>query len=97
MRFRITIPTKPVTNWFSDWNQTEDNSLVAGIYKHGFGNWKAIRGDKDLGLTDKLPIDEGEGAQRTALTAKVVRRAEYLLKVVREIDDDEEERVILKF
>ncbi|EXX56936.1 Chd1p [Rhizophagus irregularis DAOM 197198w] len=92
VRFRITIPTKPVTNWFSDWNQTEDNSLVAGIYKHGFGNWKAIRGDKDLGLTDKLPIDEGEGAQRTALTAKVVRRAEYLLKVVREIDDDEEER-----
>ncbi|RIA99594.1 SNF2 family N-terminal domain-containing protein [Glomus cerebriforme] len=91
-RFRIAMPTKPVTNWFSEWNRSEDDSLVAGIYKHGFGNWKAIRGDQDLGLTDKLPIDEGDGAQRTALTAKVVRRAEYLLKVVREMDDDEEER-----
>jgi hypothetical protein len=68
---------------------------VAGIYKHGFGNWKTIRGDQDLGLTDKLSIDEGDATQRTALTAKVVRRAEYLLKVVRDMDDDEEERVII--
>ncbi|CAI2179377.1 18848_t:CDS:2 [Funneliformis geosporum] len=92
VRFRIAISTKPVTNWFSDWSQPEDDSLVVGIYKHGFGNWKAIRGDQDLGLADKLSIDEGDAAHRTALTAKVVRRAEYLLKVVREMDDEEEER-----
>ena len=70
---------------------------MAGIYKYGFGNWKAIRGDPDLGLMDKLSIDEGDAAQRTALTAKVVRRAEYLLKVVREIEDEEEERVNINY
>jgi len=97
VRFRIAVSTKPVTNWFSEWSQPEDDSLVAGIYKHGFGNWKAIRSDQELGLADKLSIDEGDAAQRTALTAKVVRRAEYLLKVVREMDDEEEERVNIVF
>jgi chromodomain-helicase-DNA-binding protein 1 len=97
VRFRIAVTTKPVTNWFSEWGQSEDDSLVIGIYKYGFGNWKAIRNDQDLGLADKLPIDEGDAAQRTALTAKVVRRAEYLLKTVREMDDEEEERVNINF
>ncbi|CAH1760888.1 9311_t:CDS:10 [Entrophospora sp. SA101] len=83
-RFTIKFSLKPVNNWFTEWGQEEDSLLISGIYKHGFGNWRAVREDSDLGLREKLSVDEDDASLRTSNIAKVVRRAEYLLKVIRE-------------
>nr|CAG8435680.1 14839_t:CDS:2 [Entrophospora candida] len=71
-------------NTLKEWGQEEDSLLISGIYKHGFGNWRAVREDSDLGLREKLSVDEDDASLRTSNIAKVVRRAEYLLKVIRE-------------
>jgi len=35
-----------------DWTNTEDASLLRGVYKYGAGNWDAIRMDPELNLSD---------------------------------------------
>ena len=89
-KFRFNVPLKPVNNWHCDWGQKEDAMLMAGIYKHGFGSWRAVREDASLGLAKKLSEEETEEENTSAKqTAKVVRRAEYLMKVLREAPSEE--------
>lgn len=45
---------KAVSNWSCDWNKDDDEKLLVGVYKYGFGSWPQIRDDPFLGLTDKL-------------------------------------------
>jgi chromodomain-helicase-DNA-binding protein 1 len=90
-KFRFNIPLKPVNNWHCDWGQKEDAMLMAGIFKYGFGSWRSIREDTSLALAKKLSEEEAEEENTSAKqTAKVVRRAEYLLKVLREAPAEEE-------
>jgi len=35
-----------------EWTDLEDASLLRGVYKHGAGNWDAIRMDPELQLSD---------------------------------------------
>ncbi|RIB11219.1 SNF2 family N-terminal domain-containing protein [Gigaspora rosea] len=91
-KFKISVSTKPVNNWTVSWDQKDDEMLVVGIYKHGFGNWKAIREDPRLGLTDKLIDEEVDSSQRNSQTAKIVRRAYYLLKMLHDLEEEEEQQ-----
>ncbi|CAG8646006.1 20720_t:CDS:10 [Gigaspora margarita] len=91
-KFKISDSTKPVNNWTVSWDQKDDEMLVVGIYKHGFGNWKAIREDPRLGLTDKLIDEEVDSSQRNSQTAKIVRRAYYLLKMLHDLEEEEEQQ-----
>ncbi|CAG8480149.1 19272_t:CDS:10 [Racocetra persica] len=91
-KFKILSSTKPVNNWTVTWNHKDDEMLVIGIYKHGFGNWKAIREDSRLGLTDKLIDEEVDPSQRNSQAAKVVRRAYYLLKMLHDLEEEEQQQ-----
>jgi len=35
-----------------EWMDAEDASLLRGVYKHGAGNWDAIRMDAELNLSE---------------------------------------------
>ncbi|CAG8731097.1 7242_t:CDS:2, partial [Cetraspora pellucida] len=91
-KFKISVSTKPVNNWTVSWNHKDDEMLVIGIFKHGFGNWKAIREDSRLGLADKLIDEEVDPSQRNSQAAKVVRRAYYLLKMLHDLEEEEEQQ-----
>ena len=49
---------KPVQNWSSDWTKEEDEKLLIGVFKYGYGSWTQIRDDPFLGITDKIFLNE---------------------------------------
>lgn len=90
--FRLPEATK-ATNYSCPWGAKEDGMLLAGIDKHGFGAWVNMRDDPDLGLSDKLFLEEhriGKKEERSKANDRIkapgavhlVRRAEYLLSVL---------------
>ncbi|KAJ2149504.1 ATP-dependent DNA helicase Hrp3 [Coemansia sp. RSA 518] len=109
-KFRIGVALKPVHHWSCVWGQREDSMLLAGIYRHGFGNWDKIQADADLGLQTKLFLTAADekaasvqsmdangsaGTPRAAgkrivapKATHLVRRGEYLLKVLRESEEN---------
>ncbi|ORX72118.1 hypothetical protein DL89DRAFT_274270 [Linderina pennispora] len=100
--FRIGVPLKPVHHWSCLWGQREDAMLLVGIYRHGFGNWDRIQADPDLGPAEEAKAASvqsiggtvrgasGAAAGKRIVAPKathLVRRGEYLLKVLREGDE----------
>jgi len=92
--FRIASQVKAVQNWKCQWATKEDAMLLVGVDKHGHGNWYAIRDDPELGLTEKLFLDENKSERKGAKTEgaskdipgsiHLNRRADYLISVLRE-------------
>jgi len=92
--FRIASQVKAVQNWKCQWAAKEDAMLLIGVDKHGHGAWYAIRDDLELGLSDKLFLDENkpekkvgkaEGATKDIPGAvHLNRRTDYLINVLRE-------------
>lgn len=92
--FRIASQVKAVLNWKCQWAAKEDAMLLIGVDKHGHGGWYAIRDDADLGLTEKLFLDENKSEKKEAKSegaAKDIpgsvhlsRRTDYLISVLRE-------------
>jgi chromodomain-helicase-DNA-binding protein 1 len=80
-RFRLLtkIRLKQV-NWDKvKWTSVDDSKLLLGIYRHGMGNWDAIKDDIQLALHKKiLPANRQQKPQRQHLKT----RANYLLKVL---------------
>lgn len=92
--FRIS-DVKLVHNWSCQWGTREDSMLCVGIVKHGYGGWTAIRDDPELGMHNKFfleehRVDKKEERGKADATAKspgavhLVRRADYLLGILRE-------------
>jgi chromodomain-helicase-DNA-binding protein 1 len=92
--FRIASQVKAVQNWKCQWAAKEDALLLIGVDKHGHGAWYPVRDDPELGLTDKLFLDENkpekkvgkaEGATKDIPGAvHLNRRTDYLINVLRE-------------
>jgi chromodomain-helicase-DNA-binding protein 1 len=92
--FRIASQVKAVMNWKCQWAAKEDAMLLIGVDKYGHGAWYAIRDDPDLGLTDKVFLDEnkpekkggkGEGASKDIPgSIHLIRRTDYLITVLRD-------------
>ncbi|KAJ5091878.1 SNF2-related protein [Penicillium alfredii] len=92
--FRLPEATK-LADYSCSWGAREDGMLLVGIARHGFGAWTQIRDDTDLGLGDKFFLEEHRVERKTqrAQTEQkatkspgavhLVRRAEYLLSVLR--------------
>lgn len=49
---------KPVQSWSCAWSKEDDEKLLIGVYKYGYGAWTHIRDDPFLGLTDKIFLNE---------------------------------------
>lgn len=76
-----------MSGWTCEWAAPEDDKLLIGIWRHGFGNWEAIRDDAELGLKDRLFLDEPktkvEGATKSLPNPiHLVRRGDYLLQML---------------
>ena len=92
--FRIASQVKAVMNWKCQWAAKEDAMLLMGVDKYGHGAWYAIRDDTELGLTDKVFLDEnkpekkgvkGEGASKDIPgSIHLIRRTDYLITVLRD-------------
>ncbi|KAG0229475.1 hypothetical protein BGW42_001565 [Actinomortierella wolfii] len=87
-KFRINARLKPVMNWTCSWGQKEDAMLIVGIFKHGFGAWDKIQEDPDLGLQKKFFLSDAGDVKKIPKALHLVRRGEYLLKVLRESERD---------
>ena len=51
---------KPVQNWSCNWNKEDDEKLLVGVYKYGYGAWSQIRDDPFLGLSDKIFLNDSQ-------------------------------------
>jgi chromodomain-helicase-DNA-binding protein 1 len=92
--FRVPEAMKPA-HYTCEWLPKDDGMLLVGIHRHGYGAWQEIRDDPELGLQDKMFLEEhrvdkkeerikGEGAQANSPGAvHLVRRADYLLSVLK--------------
>ncbi|PQE11138.1 hypothetical protein CJF31_00000900 [Rutstroemia sp. NJR-2017a BVV2] len=92
--FRVPDASKGA-HYSCDWGAKEDGMLLVGIHRHGYGAWTQIRDDTDLGLGDKLFLEEhrvDKKEERSRAEEKVakapgavhlVRRADYLLSVLK--------------
>lgn len=49
---------KPVPNWNCDWQKEDDEKLLVGVYKYGYGSWSQIRDDPFLGLSNKIFLND---------------------------------------
>lgn len=99
-KFRFSAAIKKVRGWGCPWGQKEDAMLLVGIYLYGYGSWQAIAQDASLGLSKKFSLGpandddtftDSKKRPRQALDsnpkpAQLVRRADYLLKVLAEED-----------
>lgn len=55
LQFKFVNRTpKPVSYWNCAWTKEDDERLLIGVDKYGYGAWIQIRDDPFLGLTDKL-------------------------------------------
>jgi chromodomain-helicase-DNA-binding protein 1 len=93
--FRIPEASKPA-HYTCPWGAREDGMLCVGISKHGYGAWVAIRDDLELGMSDKLFLEEhrvdkkeerSKGEDKNAKSpgaVHLVRRANYLLSVLKD-------------
>lgn len=99
--FRVPDASK-AAHYSCEWGAKEDGMLLVGINKHGYGAWVDIRDDAELGLGDKLFLEEhrvdkkeerikGEDkAAKAPGAVHLVRRADYLLSVLKaKFSDDQ--------
>ncbi|XP_018909064.2 chromodomain-helicase-DNA-binding protein 1 [Bemisia tabaci] len=66
-------------NFDVEWTVSDDSRLLQGIYQYGMGSWEAIKMDPSLGISDKILPNSDKKPQAKHL----LKRAEYLLKVLR--------------
>ncbi|KAF2765047.1 hypothetical protein EJ03DRAFT_280835 [Teratosphaeria nubilosa] len=94
--FRVVEASKPAS-YTCEWGVREDGMLLVGLARHGFGAWPEIRDDPELGLGDKMFLEEhrvankedrtkeGESKQaRSPGAVHLVRRTNYLLSVLKD-------------
>ncbi|KAK9470347.1 SNF2 family N-terminal domain-containing protein [Dipodascopsis tothii] len=96
--FRIGFHVKAVHGWNCSWDVEQDNMLLIGVRKYGYGSWTYIRDDPTLNLGDKFFLEEhrAEKKEERSKEEKPVpkvpgavhlgRRVEYLIGVMREQD-----------
>ena len=106
--FRVPEATKGA-GYSCPWGAREDGMLCIGISRHGYGAWEKIRDDLDLGLSDKLFLEEhrvdkkaeregqdGKAVAKSPGAVHLVRRADYLISVLKSkfIDDPIAKRAV---
>ncbi|GJQ12734.1 hypothetical protein GpartN1_g4525.t1 [Galdieria partita] len=92
-RFRFRNPLKSVS-FGVRWGPVEDAMLLVGIYRHGFGSWKAIKEDTSLRLTDKINTGDPNDNEKAPDGNKLQRRASVLFKALeKEMQQEESKKV----
>ena len=55
---------KLTQNWSVPWGNSDDEALLIGIWKHGFGSWEEIQSDESLGLKGKFFLEAARGKDK---------------------------------
>ncbi|KAJ3275010.1 hypothetical protein HDV01_001516 [Terramyces sp. JEL0728] len=83
--FRIPWSVKPVVNWTASWGTKDDAMLLVGIYKYGYGAWQQMQEDATLPFAKKFFL--GTNDKHLPGAIHLQRRADYLLKTLREEEE----------
>lgn len=96
LKFKFTSQQpKAVQNWNCHWDKTDDEKLIAGVYKYGYGSWTQIRDDPFLALENKIFLNDTvgntESSDKKSKSSKKVpgsihlgRRIDYLITVLKD-------------
>lgn len=57
---------KTVQNWNCRWEKSDDEKLIVGVYRYGYGSWSQIRDDPFLGLENKIFLNDASGGNTAA-------------------------------
>lgn len=95
--FRLTQAVKGTAAWTSSWGIREDSMLLFGMDRYGFGSWSAIMADEELGMAGKFFLEEVKDQKDTPAAVHLVRRGEYLLGVISQVEDSKKDGDIRKF
>ncbi|KAH3681285.1 hypothetical protein WICPIJ_007746 [Wickerhamomyces pijperi] len=69
-KFNQHAVIKPVNGWSVAWTQRDDEMLVVGVSKYGYGSWQQIRDDPFLKLSSKVFLTEGTpGVKRKVIAS----------------------------
>ncbi|GAV52497.1 hypothetical protein ZYGR_0AG04880 [Zygosaccharomyces rouxii] len=66
---------KAVQNWNCRWEKSDDEKLIVGVYKYGYGSWSQIRDDPFLGLENKIFLNDAGGGNAAAGAAGATQEA----------------------
>ncbi|OWB57434.1 hypothetical protein B5S28_g3378 [[Candida] boidinii] len=58
----LNLSPKSVHGWSCNWTEVQDEMLLVGIYKFGYGSWVQIRDDPSLKLQNMMFLDNTNGA-----------------------------------
>eukprot|EP01012_Entosiphon_sulcatum_P064778 TRINITY_DN9362_c0_g1_i1.p1 TRINITY_DN9362_c0_g1~~TRINITY_DN9362_c0_g1_i1.p1 ORF type:complete len:1562 (-),score=383.80 TRINITY_DN9362_c0_g1_i1:33-4718(-) len=92
--FRMSYSTSSYShkNCPSEWGPDHDRALLTGVWRHGFGNWEAIRQDPALGLSSLISPSTAADSAPSAMNPKQLQnRVDLLLRMLHE-DFLEQER-----
>ncbi|KAK6531354.1 hypothetical protein TWF281_008162 [Arthrobotrys megalospora] len=95
LEFRIATAKVKTEKWSCEWGAKEDGMLCLGIDRYGYKNWVPIRDDPELGLKDKMFLEEhrvdkkaervkGGAAKLSPGAEHLSRRANYLLGLLKD-------------
>ncbi|KAK9433486.1 SNF2 family N-terminal domain-containing protein [Lipomyces doorenjongii] len=97
--FKLTGHVKSVHGWNCPWTINEDNMLLVGVRKYGYGGWTSIRDDPTLPMGDKFFLEEhriekkeervkeDKSGPKMPGPVHLGRRVEYLISLLREASD----------
>ncbi|CCD27047.1 uncharacterized protein NDAI_0J01550 [Naumovozyma dairenensis CBS 421] len=86
---------KPAQNWSCSWTKDDDEKLLLGVTKYGYGMWSKIRDDPFLGLTNKIFLNDVQSKRTKKSSPKntgkkvpssihLGRRVEYLITFLKD-------------
>ncbi|KAK9237236.1 SNF2 family N-terminal domain-containing protein [Lipomyces kononenkoae] len=94
--FKLAGPVKSVHGWDCTWTVDDDNMLLVGVRKYGYGAWTSIRDDPTLPLGGKFFLEEhriekkeervkeDKSGPKMPGPVHLGRRVEYLISLLRE-------------
>lgn len=102
--FKLTGHVKSVHGWSCSWDVQDDNMLLVGVRKYGYGAWASIRDDPTLGLSEKFFLEEHRIEKKEERVKEeksgpkmpgpvhLGRRVEYLISLLKEPEPHDAEK-----
>ena len=94
LKFKFSKLPKLINSWTCEWSVKDDEMLLVGVYKFGYGSWVQIRDDTLLGLQNKFFLEANTKEKDEKAVKKVPgsvhlgRRVDYLFTLLNEQEEN---------